>query len=45
VLVMHYRDELSYREISEQLLISASMVKKYIVKALTVCRQGMGRYD
>ncbi len=45
VLVMHYRDELSYREIGEQLSISASMVKKYIVKALAVCRQGMGRYD
>ncbi len=45
VLVMHYRDELSYREIGEQLSISANMVKKYIVKALALCRQGMGRYD
>ncbi len=45
VLVMHYRDELSYREIGEQLSISANMVKKYIVKALAVCRQGMVRYD
>jgi RNA polymerase sigma factor (sigma-70 family) len=45
VLVMHYRDELSYRQIGEQLSISTSMVKKYIVKALAVCRQGMGRYD
>jgi RNA polymerase sigma factor (sigma-70 family) len=45
VLVLHYRDELSYRQIGEQLSISPSMVKKYIVKALAVCRQGMGRYD
>lgn len=45
VLVMHYRDELSYRQIGEQLSISTSMVKKYIVKALAVCRQGMGHYD
>ncbi len=45
VLVLHYRDELGYREIAEQLSISTHMVKKYIVKALTVCRQGMGRYD
>ncbi|MET0331341.1 MAG: sigma-70 family RNA polymerase sigma factor [Dyella sp.] len=45
VLVMHYRDELGYRQIGEQLGISFHMVKKYIVKALTVCRQGMARYD
>jgi RNA polymerase sigma factor (sigma-70 family) len=45
VLVLHYRDELSYRQIGEQLAISPSMVKKYIVKALAACRQGMGRYD
>lgn len=45
VLVLHYRDELGYREIAETLQISTHMVKKYIVKALAVCRQGMGRYD
>jgi RNA polymerase sigma factor (sigma-70 family) len=45
VLVMHYRDELGYREIGEQLSISVHMVKKYIVKALAACRQGMGRYE
>lgn len=45
VLVLHYRDELGYREIGEQLQISPSMVKKYIVKALASFRQGMRRYD
>lgn len=45
VLVMHYRDELGYREIGEQLSISVHMVKKYIVKALAICRRGMGRYE
>jgi RNA polymerase sigma factor (sigma-70 family) len=45
VLVMHYRDELGYREISERLQISTHMVKKYIVKALATCRIGMARYD
>jgi RNA polymerase sigma-70 factor (ECF subfamily) len=44
-LVMHYRDELGYREIGERLNISTHMVKKYIVKALAVCRVGMARYD
>ncbi|WP_243048654.1 RNA polymerase sigma factor [Dyella sp. RRB7] len=45
VLVMHYRDELGYREIGEKLQISSHMVKKYIVKALATCRLGMARYD
>jgi RNA polymerase sigma factor (sigma-70 family) len=45
VLVMHYRDELGYREIGEKLQISSHMVKKYIVKALALCRLGMARYD
>jgi len=45
VLVMHYRDELGYREIGERLGVSSNMVKKYIVKALAACRAGMARYD
>ena len=45
VLVMHYRDDLSYKEIGEQLSISPNMVKKYIVKGLAACRQGMARYE
>jgi RNA polymerase sigma factor (sigma-70 family) len=45
VLVMHYRDDLSYRDIGERLQISSHMVKKYIVKALATCRVGMARYD
>ncbi|QNK03657.1 RNA polymerase sigma factor [Dyella telluris] len=44
-LVMHYRDELGYRDIAERLDISTHMVKKYIVKALAVCRLGMARYE
>jgi RNA polymerase sigma-70 factor (ECF subfamily) len=42
---MHYRDDLSYKEIGEQLAISPNMVKKYIVKGLAACRQGMARYE
>jgi RNA polymerase sigma factor (sigma-70 family) len=45
VLVLHYRDDLSYKEIGEQLSISANMVKKYIVKGLAACRQGLLRYE
>lgn len=43
-LVLHYRDELGYREIGERLGVSAHMVKKYIVKGLAACRQGMRHY-
>ncbi|MGC1548062.1 MAG: RNA polymerase sigma factor [Rhodanobacter sp.] len=45
VLVMHYRDEMSYREIAERLSISTNMVKKYIVKGLAACRQRMAHYE
>jgi RNA polymerase sigma factor (sigma-70 family) len=45
VLVMHYRDELSYREIAERMSISTNMVKKYIVKGLAACRQRMAEYE
>jgi RNA polymerase sigma-70 factor (ECF subfamily) len=45
VLVMHYRDELSYREIAGRLAISTNMVKKYIVKGLAACRQRMADYE
>jgi RNA polymerase sigma factor (sigma-70 family) len=44
-MILHYRDDLSYREIADQLDISVHMVKKYIVKGLAACRQGMGRYE
>lgn len=45
VLVMHYRDDLSYRDIAERLSISPNMVKKYIVKGLAACRQRMADYE
>lgn len=45
VLLMHYRDDMSYREIAEQLSISTNMVKKYIVKGLAACRQRMADYE
>ncbi|MBB3225882.1 RNA polymerase sigma-70 factor (ECF subfamily) [Luteibacter sp. Sphag1AF] len=45
VLIMHYRDELPYRDIAERLSISTNMVKKYVVKGLAACREGMSRYE
>lgn len=45
VLIMHYRDEMSYREIAERMNISTSMVKKYVVKGLAACRQRMADYE
>lgn len=38
VLVMQYRDGLSYREIAAHLGVSVHMVKKHVVKALALCR-------
>jgi RNA polymerase sigma-70 factor (ECF subfamily) len=45
VLIMHYRDEMSYREIAERMSISMNMVKKYIVKGLAACRQRMADHE
>ncbi len=45
VLLMHYRDDMSYREIAQNLSISTNMVKKYIVKGLAACRQRMADYE
>ncbi len=42
VLVMQYRDGLSYRQIGERLGVSPHMVKKHVVRGLAVCRRAMG---
>jgi RNA polymerase sigma factor (sigma-70 family) len=44
-MIMRYRDDMGYREIAERMNISPNMVKKYIVKGLAACREGMGHYD
>lgn len=38
VVLMHRRDHYTYEEIAGKLGISASMVKKYLVKGLAVCQ-------
>jgi RNA polymerase sigma-70 factor (ECF subfamily) len=45
VLIMHYRDGMSYREIAGRMSMSTNMVKKYIVKGLAACRQRMADYE
>ena len=39
VLLMHRRDRYTYKEIAQRMDISVSMVKKYLVKGLSVCQQ------
>ncbi len=41
VLVMQYRDGLSYRQIAERLGVSSHMVKKYVVRGLSACRSAL----
>lgn len=38
VLVMQHRDGMNYQEIAKQFGVSTNMVKKYVVKALALCR-------
>lgn len=39
VMVMQYRDQMSYAQIAERLGVSTHMVKKYVMKALALCRK------
>lgn len=41
VLLMQHRDGMSYREIAEKFGVSTHMVKKYVVRALLLCRRDM----
>ncbi|WP_394343821.1 RNA polymerase sigma factor [Stenotrophomonas rhizophila] len=42
VLVMQYRDGMSYKQIAERLGVSTHMVKKHVVRGLSVCRRALG---
>ena len=43
VLLMHRRDRFTYEEIAARMGISVSMVKKYLVRGLSVCQQSVCR--
>lgn len=38
VMIMQYRDNLSYEQMAAKLGVSTHMVKKYVVKSLALCR-------
>ncbi len=38
VMIMQYRDNLSYEQMAARLGVSTHMVKKYVVKSLALCR-------
>lgn len=40
-LIWAHRDGLSYKEISARLSVSTNMVKKYLIRALAACREGV----
>ena len=42
VLLMQYRDGLTYRQIAERMGVSPHMVKKHVVRGLAVCRRAVG---
>lgn len=44
VMLMQYREGLSYADIAQRLGVSTHMVKKYVVKALALCRREMAEY-
>ena len=44
VMLMQYRDRLSYADIATRLGVSTHMVKKYVVKALAMCRRELAEY-
>lgn len=44
VMLMQHRDGMSYEEMAVQLGVSTHMVKKYVVKALALCRRDLARY-
>lgn len=39
VMIMQYRDQMSYAQIARELGVSTHMVKKYVMKALSLCRK------
>ncbi|WP_241093550.1 RNA polymerase sigma factor [Xanthomonas sp.] len=45
VLVMQYRDGLSYKQIAERMGVSAHMVKKHVVRGLSACRRAIAERE
>ncbi len=45
VLVLQYRDGLSYQEIATKLGVTTHAVKKYVMQGLALCRKRLHRYE
>lgn len=45
VLILQYRDGLSYEEIADQLGVSTHAVKKYVMQGLALCRNRLRRSE
>ncbi|MET0290156.1 MAG: sigma-70 family RNA polymerase sigma factor [Pseudoxanthomonas sp.] len=45
VIVMQYREGMSYAEIADAMGISTHMVKKYVVRSLNLCRRALANYE
>ena len=45
VLVLHYRDGLTYEQIGGQLGVSSHAVKKYVMQGLALCRKRWARFE
>lgn len=45
VMLMQYRERLSYADIAKRLGVSTHMVKKYVVKALAMCRRDLAEHQ
>jgi DNA-directed RNA polymerase specialized sigma24 family protein len=45
VLILQYRDGLSYEEIAERLGVTTHAVKKYVMQGLALCRTRLQRSE
>lgn len=44
VMIMQYRDGMTYQQMAKELGVSTHMIKKHVTKALALCRRGLARY-
>jgi RNA polymerase sigma factor (sigma-70 family) len=45
VLVLQYRDGLTYQQIAERLGVTTHAVKKYVMQGLAICRKRLARFE
>jgi RNA polymerase sigma factor (sigma-70 family) len=45
VLILQYRDELTYQQIAERIGVTTHTVKKYVMQGLALCRKRLSRIE